>query len=332
MTVMTGRLSKSVMMAGILLAFACPAPPAGSAEIRITPVQMNAENRDLKTIGGLTWRGGFAMSMDNPLFGGLSGLEISPDGRRLLAVTDQGFWLSAELTYSDGDLTGIRNAELTPLLGLDGKPLDSKPWTDAESLAPLSPGSFVVAFERHHRLWRYDGAPDPTRARPVAIPVPPAFSKLPANGGIEALTRLCDGSLLAVAERSRTVRGHVDAWLRSGSGWDRLTYPVSDGLRPTAATTLPDCDILIVERSFSFIAGLGIRVVRLPADAIRRDAVLAPREVARMTNSVIIDNFEGISSRRNELGETLVYIVSDDNFSPLQRSLLVMYRLDDTGR
>ncbi|MEX2614520.1 MAG: esterase-like activity of phytase family protein [Alphaproteobacteria bacterium] len=329
---MTGRLIQPVIMAGILLAFACPAPPASGAEIRITPVQMNAENRDEKTIGNLTWRGGFAMTMENPLFGGLSGLEVSPDGRRLLAVTDNGYWLRAELTYRDGDLAGIRNAELAPLLGQDGRPLGSKPWSDAESLAPLSPDSFVVAFERHHRLWRYDGAPDPSRARPVAIPVPPAFSKLPANGGIEALTRLCNGNLLAIAERNRTARGHVDAWLQSGSGWDHLTYLVSNGLRPTAATTLPDCDILIVERSFSFIAGLGIRIVRIPSNAIRPDAVLVPREIARMTHSVIIDNFEGISSRRNEIGETLVYIVSDDNFSPLQRSLLVMYRLDDTER
>ena len=71
--------------------------------------------------------------------------------------------------------------------------------------------------------------------------------------------------------------------------------------------------------------------MRVAADSIHRDATLAPREVAEMNHAVTIDNFEGISARRNERGETLVYIVSDDNFSPLQRSLLVMYRLDDSG-
>ncbi len=329
MTVRNGTTFQTVMRAGLALGIGCFAPPAISAEVRVTPVQMIAEARDVKTIGGLTWRGGFAVTMDNPDFGGISALEISPDGQKLLAVTDRGHWLRADLSYQDGDLTGLHNAELTPVLGLDGKPLDKKSWSDSESLARLAPNSLVVAFERHHRLWRYDGNPDPTRAQARAIPTPKAMSKLPDNGGIESLTRLCDGNLLAIAERSRTAQGHVDTWLQSGPDWSRLTYPVSDGLRPTAATTLPGCDVLVVERSFSILSGLGIRIMRIAAGSIRPDAALAPREVALMSHAVTIDNFEGISARQNEQGETLVYIVSDDNFSPLQRTLLVMYRLDE---
>lgn len=322
-----GTVIQSGIVAGFLLGIGLPTATASGAEIRFTPVQMVAQNPDAKTVGDLTWRGGLAMTMDNPDFGGLSALEISPDGDRILAVTDKGFWFRAELSYQDGDLSGIRNAELYPLRGLDGEPLDGKSWSDSESLARLGPDSVVVAFERHHRLWRYDG--DITQARPTAITVPPAFARLTDNGGIESLTRLCDGNLLAIAERSRTEQGHVDAWLQSGTGWAHLTYPVEGGLRPTGATTLPGCDILVVERSFSVIAGLGIRIMRIPAGAIRRGAALAPREVANMTQAATIDNFEGVAARRNERGETLVYIVSDDNFSPLQRSLLVMYRLDD---
>jgi hypothetical protein len=37
---------------------------------------------------------------------------------------------------------------------------------------------------------------------------------------------------------------------------------------------------------------------------------------------------EGVSARRGPNGETLVYVVSDDNFNaPLQRTLLMMFEL-----
>ena len=40
-----------------------------------------------------------------------------------------------------------------------------------------------------------------------------------------------------------------------------------------------------------------------------------------------IDNMEGIAVRRGAKGETLFYLISDDNFSPLQRTLLLMFEL-----
>jgi hypothetical protein len=303
-----------------------------AAEIQVTPVQMIEAQRDEKTLGRLSWRRGFAMSLADSRFGGLSALQVSTDGKRIVAVTDEGNWLRAELTYRDGDLSGIRNPEMTPILDPDGKRMKGKKG-DAESLAQLGPTSYVVAFERDHRLWRYDGTPDPFLARAKPVPIPARFAMLPDNNGIEALTTLCDGRLLAIAEGSRTAQGTVEGWIQNGSGgWDALTYPVEAGLRPTGATTLPDCDILLVERAFSPISGLEIRIARLTAASIAAGAVLAPQEIARMQPPVTMDNFEGISARRAENGDTLVYLVSDDSFSRLQRSLLVMFRLTETER
>ena len=36
----------------------------------------------------------------------------------------------------------------------------------------------------------------------------------------------------------------------------------------------------------------------------------------------------GIAARRNGAGETLVYMVSDNNFNGVQRTLLLMFALD----
>ena len=40
-----------------------------------------------------------------------------------------------------------------------------------------------------------------------------------------------------------------------------------------------------------------------------------------------IDNMEGIAVHRNAAGETIVTLVSDDNFSVLQRNLLLQFAL-----
>ena len=40
-----------------------------------------------------------------------------------------------------------------------------------------------------------------------------------------------------------------------------------------------------------------------------------------------IDNMEGIAVQRNAAGETIVTLVSDDNFSVLQRNLLLQFAL-----
>jgi hypothetical protein len=301
--------------------------PTAAAPYSVTAVSLDEDNLDIKAVGGLSWRGGIAITMSDRRFGGLSALQISRDGQRLTAVTDRGHWFQAELEYRSGILSGLRAPRLRPLLDLEGNAL-ARRWNDAEALANAGPNGLVVAFERVHRLWRYDGAPDPTLARARRIAPPGDLSKLPNNGGIEAMTRLCDGTLLAIAEQSRTRREFVPGWIISGSNWQPLRYRTAGALRPTGAATLPDCDVIFVERSFSFLTGLDIRISRIAASAIVPGADLVPKPVARLSNSLTIDNFEGIAARRNAAGDTLIYILSDDNFSPLQRTLLFMFRLD----
>ena len=40
-----------------------------------------------------------------------------------------------------------------------------------------------------------------------------------------------------------------------------------------------------------------------------------------------VDNFEGISARRTRDRRIVLYIISDDNFNPLQRTLLMMFEM-----
>jgi len=136
----------------------------------------------------------------DPRFGGFSGLTISADGRRLSAVTDRGCWVHFRpALVSTGRLTGVDDAQIRRLQNFGGKPTGAKRESDAESLITID-GGFAVSFERRHRLWLYRGAPDPIWARPTEIALPALTRVILANKGVEALARLCDGRLIAIAE------------------------------------------------------------------------------------------------------------------------------------
>ena len=55
----------------------------------------------------------------------------------------------------------------------------------------------------------------------------------------------------------------------------------------------------------------------------RRDAV----ELARLASPYAVDNLEGISVTTGTRGETLLWIISDDNFNPMQRNILLLFEL-----
>ena len=316
-----------ILSAGIALCFATSAT---AEDYTVSSIPLDTEDADRSSVGQLTWRGGFSIAGGDNRFGGLSALQVSPDGRRMRALTDRGNWVTATLTYRGGVPIGMRDIDISPLRDLRGKTLKGRR-SDSESLATDADGDgVIVSFERQHRLWRYENSAGGAFGLPKPIKTPTDFYRLSDNGGIEAMTRLCDGRLLILAEKAFDQQPGVIGWVQSASGWQSFRYRTKAALRPTGATTLPNCDIAIVERSFSLIAGLDIRLTRLRPEAIQPGATVVPEELAHLSDPLSIDNFEGIAARRGKDGETLIYLVSDDNFNSVQRTLLVMFELGGT--
>jgi hypothetical protein len=272
-------------------------------------------------VGRLTYRGGLHIASSDERFGGLSGLLVSANGRRLTAISDRGYWFEAKLVYDgDGVLAGIGEASIERLRSPKGRSLAKSVEWDAEALAPAADGKgVIVAFEMRPRFWRY-----PTSGGlPVPLESPPGIEKVPENEGVEALTRLTDGRLLALAERSRT--GSTLGWIGGErKGWSTVTWLTNEGFRPTGAATLPDGDVLVLERR---ILPPGARIRLVPASDIRGSAVLGGQEIARFEGMLTFDNMEGIDARLGEGGESLVYLLSDDNYSFLQRTLLLTFEI-----
>jgi hypothetical protein len=302
---------------------------AAPLEIAASVVPLQAEDPERRRVGPLRFLGGLHLTSADPRFGGLSALLLSEDGARLTAVTDKGHWMTAQLIAdSAGAPLGLAEAEIGELHGPGGRHLRGKRETDSESLARLADGELVVGFERDHRLWRYPAAPNPLAGRPAAIPVPAGLRSLRSNSGIEALAVLADGALLAIAE-GREEAATSPAFLWRGGAWSELAYPRAPGFRPTGATTLPGGDLLVVERSFNLFDGVAIRLQRIPAVAIVPGAVLRGEILAVLRRPLTLDNMEGVAARRGERGETLIYLISDDNFSLLQQTLLLVFALEE---
>ena len=325
---------RALALLPILLAAAPGAPGlAAPLEIAARSVPLHAEDPDRETVGALRFRGGLELSSDDARFGGLSALLLSEDGARLSAVTDQGHWVTARLiAEADGAPRALAEAEIGALHGPGGRHLRGKRDTDSESLTRLADGTLAVGFERDHRLWRYPAGANPLAGHPEAIPVPARLAAklaaLRSNSGIEALAMLADGALLAIAE-GRREEAASPAFLWRDGAWSELVYPRVPGFRPTGATTLPGGDLLVIERSFNLFDGVAIRLQRIAAARIRAGATLSSATLAVLRRPLTLDNMEGVAARRNGAGETLIYLISDDNFRALQRTLLLVFVLEE---
>ena len=74
---------------------------------------------------------------------------------------------------------------------------------------------------------------------------------------------------------------------------------------------------------------MAVRLRRISARTIVPGARLEGEAIAVLSPPLTVDNLEGVAARRTAAGETLIYLVSDDNFNPLQRSLLLMFALSE---
>ena len=84
---------------------------------------------------------------------------------------------------------------------------------------------------------------------------------------------------------------------------------------------------MLLERRYSPARGVAIRIRRLPLASFKEGALIDGRIMFEADLGYQIDNMEGISFHRTPGGETILTLVSDDNFSILQRNLLLQFAL-----
>jgi hypothetical protein len=318
----------------ILGTFAFADPPRYAAgisriEIDATPIT-SFDNRDasLTRFGDLEFRGGLVLASNNPAFGGLSGIYVEADGSRSIAITDRGSWLRGRIVYRDGRPSGIADAEMAPILGPDGKPLAARGWYDAESLAERD-GMFYVGIERVEQIVRFDRR-DGLLARGQPINVPPDFKTFTYNKGLECLAAprqgLLAGDLIAITERSLDRAGNLRGFVLGSDKVTRFSVKRTQDFEVSDCALLPP-DLLVLERRYSPVRGVAMRIRRMPLASFKEGAVIDGHSMIEADLGHQIDNMEAIAVHRTPGGETILTLVSDDNFSFIQRNLLLQFSI-----
>lgn len=331
-----GALATSL---GSALGYRALQPPRGSDEVRSVTVKaaplgpLLPSEPGRSRFGDLVFRSGLVLTSDDPGFGGWSSLWRSPDGTRMVSVSDNAQWLTTGLRLGGGVMAGFADAVMAPVLGRDGVPLRHTEAFDTESLA-IADGTAFVGSERVHEVRRFDWVGLGVRALGVPVkPLPPEIAGLPFNQGLEALAvapagHALAGALLAVAEGEFDDDTPTRGWVLTGA--DRFTFPVrrSEGFNVTDMAFLPSGELLVLERHFSVRRGVACRIRRVAADAIRPGVALDGRVIFQADRHHAIDNMEGLTIHRDPDGATILTIISDDNFSPIQTTVLLEFKLD----
>jgi hypothetical protein len=303
-----------------------------SIEVNARPIaSFDAADHSRVRFGALEYRSGLVLTSRFRGFGGLSGLRLDAKGERFISFSDKGSWFTGRIVYQGNEMTGLADVEAAPMIGPDGKPITARGWFDSESIA--LDGPFVyIGLERVNQLLRFDFSKGFTRARGEVVPLPPAAKKLPFNKGLEALVMVpkgmaLAGTLIAMSERGLDAQGNLIAFLVGGPTPGQFSVRRTDQFDISDATLLPSGELLILERKFSWLAGLGIRIRRIALKSIAPGAVVDGPSIFDADLGYEVDNMEGIDSHVTAEGDTMLTMVSDDNFSPLQRTLLLQFRL-----
>ncbi|MFT4913064.1 MAG: hypothetical protein ACI9YM_001652 [Brevundimonas sp.] len=262
---------------------------------------------------GVRFAGGIdVISPETTPLHGLSDLKIL-DGD-LISVSDSGDLARARLRLDrHGRLTGLDQPRVRRLTLTDGSPITEKVDGDAEGLVITASGDLLISFERDHRIWNYGPVARPG-SRPVAVAAPDfAF---PGNDGMEGLSAGPDGW--------RAVGESGGVWDCSPAGCHTMVAPpepllADSDYRITGLDRDPaGAGWFVVQRRFQAPADVRARVRHMAGDSSLGPVLI------ELKHPGTVDNFEGIAAVATPAG-TRLYLLSDDNFSETQRTLLLAF-------
>jgi len=250
---------------------------------------------------------------------GVSGLEVSGDGRSFVAVSDQGWWLTGQFKRQAGVISEVLVEDIQPIIGQDGFPVSARrigDWSDAEGPAMAPDGRAWVSFERWARVAWFDQI----MTQSHWIKDHPSFYDYSENWELEAVAIDTSDRIFAFSEKPQ-VEG-FPIYRLSPTGWVIDGYlPERDLFSIVGADFDANGDLYILERKL--IVGLWwqsrIRRVRLDGS---EDTAIWTSERGEY------GNLEGIGLWRDDHDLRLV-LVSDNNSNADVPTEFVEFRLTE---
>ncbi len=329
-------MRRLVRRAVLLLALAVPVSlPA--QDLAVVSAQILTFNGAIigERVGGLVWRGGISLTSASDQFGGLSGLGFVSPQHHLAIVSDRGNFVTGQLIYDELDrpfsLVGVR---IEPIQNSKGAPLPRQYTRDAEALAVIERNGVAAAvrvgFENLTRVADFDLVDHRPQGAAREVAIPDWLSDTRTNESLEAVciappSSPIAGSTLLLTEGVRDDDGQHVGWLLGRNDKGPISYESSAIVNPTDCAFLPNGDLLVLERGvalFSFTMTLR----RVPAADVRPGNLMRGEILLQATGGDI-DNMEGVTVHTGPAGDTLITLISDNNFNDWQRSLLLEFSL-----
>ena len=301
--------------------------PLVQAENISTPtrIQYGEETPGIRPLGVIKLN---TKGADGVRITGISALAWDQDEELLYGVTDKGRVHHLRPSFDKDKLVSVDLVATYKLRSKNGKRLKGK-HRDSEGAFVINAGNgiqgdseLVVSFEKVPNIIRF--TPQGKWIEPYALP--PILTHIKnyrtTNQMLEAVTLHPEKGVLTIAQRPMKGRKNQRLYALNGESWE-YTMEKHKGNGVTAMEALPDGRILFMERAWHSM--LSPLIVTLKEGRFTADGKLELRVIASLnsTKGWALDNFEGLTRHRGER----FFMVSDDNNSPLQRTLLFYFEL-----
>jgi hypothetical protein len=245
-------------------------------------------------------------------------------------VSDTGAIIRARLLHEHGRLTGLADAEIDPLLAGGEVPKEVGDIEDIALDASDKRHGVIVRERQANAMLSFELRNGrPANLQPQRVGADNAI--LRSNQGLESVAYAppaspLAGEIVAIAERAPSGMRDVPGWV---VGRGEFSIVAHDDFDISSARFLPNGDLILLERRFQPTSGLAMRLRRIAGGAIAVGARLDGEVLLDAGMASQIDNMEGLAVRRDESGRVILILVSDDNQSILQRTLILEFALTD---
>ena len=276
-------------------------------------------------------------SVVSPALGGLSGLAWDEDESRLYALSDRGSVFHLRPQFKNGHLAGVEALAAFPLRDHRNHPLKGR-HADAEGLV-LQRGNngktgdslLAVSFERHPRIVLF--RPDGRFVEKLRLPADLRGSSryVDPNKALESLTWLPGPGFLTAPERplKGADDGTIVLFSLDGRSWRYPLLATPNGSL-VDMEALPDGSLLTLERGHGLMflpMVISLRHTRITTENAGGRLPVTTLAILDSSQGWSVDNFEGLSRHR----DLKFFMISDDNFNALQKTLLVYFELTGIG-
>jgi hypothetical protein len=341
------RISRRQVLAGLLAGAAAPSASAAFAQTAPSPQTFAWRNVNVRAdvftgflvseptkrdFGPLSFLNGLELRGDVPEFGGLSSGIVEPDGAGFIAITDHAHWVTGRFVAdAAGYLTGMENVRISAMQAPNGRRMKDTRFFDSEGLTRIG-NRLYVSVERIHQIIRFELGTNGPGGRGTVVPSPESFRGQKSNQGIEALGVMPApsrhaGSFIAIAERAPpdAENENIPGWLVGGAQPGRFSVRRRNDFDVTDLGFLPGGDLILLERRYSVLWGPAFRLRRVPLASIVPGATLDGETLIEANMAYQVDNMEALMIHRAADGRVIFTVMSDNNFSVLQRNLVLRF-------